>query len=175
MQSGKKAVESMKESAANVAASAKAGMDKTKATVQEKMEKVTAHDPLAKEIAEEKKQAKIHEAELNKQEAREHNAAVRQAATAAAGTHGTHPTTHPTATYSTSGAHGYTTGTQQMSALPGHGTGQPTGPFVEGVVGAHPIGTETGTGRTTTAHNPLVGGRTGYGTQTGTGTGGGHS
>lgn len=37
MQSGKKAMESMKESAANVAASAKAGMDKTKATVQEKV------------------------------------------------------------------------------------------------------------------------------------------
>ena len=37
MQSGKNAMESMKESAANVAASAKAGMDKTKATVQEKV------------------------------------------------------------------------------------------------------------------------------------------
>lgn len=37
MQSGKKAMESVKESAANVAASAKAGMDKTKATVQEKV------------------------------------------------------------------------------------------------------------------------------------------
>ncbi|KGN54793.1 hypothetical protein Csa_011934 [Cucumis sativus] len=170
MQSGKKAVESMKESAANVAASAKAGMDKTKATVQEKMEKVTARDPLAKEIAEEKKEAKIHEAELNKQEARQHNAAVRQAATgAAAATHGTHPTTHSTATYSTTGAHGYTTGTQQTSALPGHGTGQPTGLVTEGVVGAHPIGTETGTGRTTTAHNPLAGGGTGYGTGTRTG------
>lgn len=140
------------------------------------MEKVTAHDPLAKEIAEEKKQAKIHEAELQKQEARQHNAAVRQSATAAA-THGTHPTTHPTATYSTTGAHGYTTGTQQMSALPGHGTGQPTGGVTEGVVGAHPIGTQTGTGRTATAHNPRVGGATGYGTGTGTGTGtdGGYS
>ena len=37
MQSGKNAMESAKESAANVAASAKSGMDKTKATVQEKV------------------------------------------------------------------------------------------------------------------------------------------
>ena len=37
MQSGKNAVESMKESAANVAASAKSGMEKTKANVQEKV------------------------------------------------------------------------------------------------------------------------------------------
>ncbi|XP_022924969.1 late embryogenesis abundant protein 46 [Cucurbita pepo subsp. pepo] len=171
MQSGKNAMESMKESAANVAASAKAGMDKTKATVQEKMEKVTARDPLAKEIAEEKKQAKIHEAELHKQEAREHNAAMKQATTATA-THGMHPTTHGTATYSTTGAQGYTTGTQQMSAVPGHGTGQPTGQVTEGVVGTHPIGHQTGTGRTTTAHNPNVGGG---GDATRYSTGGGYS
>lgn len=37
MQSGKNATESMKEAAANVAASAKSGMEKTKATVQEKV------------------------------------------------------------------------------------------------------------------------------------------
>lgn len=37
MQSGKNAAESVKESAANVGASARAGMEKTKATAQEKV------------------------------------------------------------------------------------------------------------------------------------------
>ncbi|PNX54414.1 seed maturation protein, partial [Trifolium pratense] len=36
MQAAKKAVENMKETAANMGASAKSGMEKTKATVQEK-------------------------------------------------------------------------------------------------------------------------------------------
>ena len=37
MQGAKKAVESVKETAANIGASAKSGMEKTKATVQEKV------------------------------------------------------------------------------------------------------------------------------------------
>ena len=37
MQAGKNATSSVKETAANVAASAKSGMEKTKATVQEKV------------------------------------------------------------------------------------------------------------------------------------------
>lgn len=37
MQSGKNVMESMKESTANAAASAKSGMEKTKASVQEKV------------------------------------------------------------------------------------------------------------------------------------------
>jgi len=37
MQGGKKAAESVKETASNMGASAKAGMEKTKATVQEKV------------------------------------------------------------------------------------------------------------------------------------------
>jgi uncharacterized protein YbjQ (UPF0145 family) len=37
MQAAKKAVENMKETAANIGASAKSGMEKTKATVQEKV------------------------------------------------------------------------------------------------------------------------------------------
>ena len=37
MQSGRNAMESMKESAANAAASTKSGMEKTKATMQEKV------------------------------------------------------------------------------------------------------------------------------------------
>ncbi|CAA0812699.1 Non-structural maintenance of chromosomes element 4 homolog A [Striga hermonthica] len=60
------------QSAKNVAASAKAGMEKTKATVQEKAEKMTTRDPLQKEMAEEKKEARIHQAELQKQQERAH-------------------------------------------------------------------------------------------------------
>ncbi|KAL7584280.1 11 kDa late embryogenesis abundant protein [Lactuca sativa] len=79
MQTGKNTGSSVKESAANMAASAKAGMEKTKATLQEKGEKMTAHDPMQKEMAREKKEEKKHEAEYEKEAAREHNAAQRQA------------------------------------------------------------------------------------------------
>ncbi|KAI3750177.1 hypothetical protein L2E82_20805 [Cichorium intybus] len=79
-QTGKNTAASAKESAANMAASAKAGMEKTKASLQEKGEKLTAHDPMQKEMAREKKDERKHEAEYEKQAAREHNAAQRQAA-----------------------------------------------------------------------------------------------
>ncbi|OIW13331.1 hypothetical protein TanjilG_02851 [Lupinus angustifolius] len=79
MQGAKKAGESIKETAANIGASAKSGMEKTKATVQEKTEKMTARDPLQKEIATQKKETKMNQAELDKLAAREHNAAVKQA------------------------------------------------------------------------------------------------
>ncbi|KAJ7976009.1 18 kDa seed maturation protein, partial [Quillaja saponaria] len=173
MQSGKNATESIKETAANVAASAKSGMDKTKATVQEKMERVTAHDPLQKEMATQKKEHKINQAELNKQDARQHNAAAKQAGSAGTGGgYGTHHTgVTDTTTYSTTGTTGQPTGTHQMSAMPGYGTGQPMGGNVtEGVVGSHPIGTHTGTGRTT-AHNTRKPG-THTGNEGGYGTGG---
>ncbi|KAF5750670.1 18 kDa seed maturation protein [Tripterygium wilfordii] len=165
-------MQNIKETAANVAASAKSGMEKAKATAQEKVEKAKAHDPLQKEMATQKKEDRINEAGLNKQEARTHNAAVKQGVQS----HG--PTGMPTSgaggyttgapgttTYSTTGAHGQGTGAHQMSALPGHGIGQPHGQVTEGEVGSHPIGTNTGTGRTT-AHNTGVGGTdaTGYGT-----------
>ncbi|KAM1306389.1 hypothetical protein ACFX2H_008783 [Malus domestica] len=52
MQSGKNA---MKEAAANVAASAMSGMEKTKATVQEKVEKMKSSDPVEKDMAAERK------------------------------------------------------------------------------------------------------------------------
>lgn len=42
----------------------------------EQGERMTAHDPLQKEMATEKKEAKIHEAERRKHEERRHNAAV---------------------------------------------------------------------------------------------------
>ncbi|WJX17701.1 hypothetical protein P8452_07585 [Trifolium repens] len=77
MQAAKKAVENMKETAANIGASAKSGMEKTKATVQEKTEKMRASDPIQKEMATEKKEERIHQAETEKQEAREHNAAAK--------------------------------------------------------------------------------------------------
>jgi len=42
----------------------KEGMDKAKASAQEKVEKVTAHNPADKEIAREKKDVKQTEAEM---------------------------------------------------------------------------------------------------------------
>ncbi|KAL7098037.1 hypothetical protein ACP275_10G180500 [Erythranthe tilingii] len=73
-------MQSAKETASNVAASAKAGMEKTKATMQEKGERMTTRDPLQKEMATEKKDERKYGAELEKQEACEHNAAAKQAA-----------------------------------------------------------------------------------------------
>lgn len=133
------------------------------------MEKVTAKDPIQKDMATQKKEERIADAELNKREAHDHNAAVRHGAAPAGSTgYGTGPTGYTTAgagtaTHSTTGATGQPTGFHQMSALPGHGTGQPTGQVVEGVETAHPIGINTGTGRTT-AHNTHLGGNApGYG------------
>nr|AAG15417.1 seed maturation protein [Glycine tomentella] len=162
MQGGKKAGESIKETAANIGASAKAGMEKTKATVQEKAERMTARDPMQKEFATQKKEAKINQAELDKQAARQHNTAAKQSATAGHMGHGHHATGTGTgtATYSTTGEYGQSMGAQQTSAMPtGHGT--------EGVVGSHPIGTNRGPGGTGTAHNTRAGGNPndyGYGT-----------
>lgn len=116
---------------------------------------MTARDPVQKEMATEKKQAKINQAELDKQAAREHNTAAKQSATA--GHMGTGTGTG-SATYSTTGTYGQPMGAHQTSALPGHGTGQPTGHVTEGVVGSHPIGTNRGTDGTATAHNTRVGG-----------------
>ncbi|CAJ1908894.1 unnamed protein product [Sphenostylis stenocarpa] len=160
MQGGKKVGESMKETASNIGASAKAGLEKTKATVQEKAERMTARDPLQKEMATDKKEARVTQAELDKQAAREHNAAAKQSATAGhmGQGHYTTGTGTGTATYSTTGGHGHLPGVHQTSAMPGHGTGQPTGHVTEGVVGSHPIGTNRGPGGTATAHNTRAGG-----------------
>lgn len=129
---------------------------------------MTARDPVEKEIAREKKEVRLTQAELDKQAAREHNAATRVEKNAGFGSHTGYTTTGTeTATYSTTGVTGHTTGAHQMSALPGHGTGQPTGQVVEGAVGSHPVGINTGTGPTTAAHNTRVegtGGAQGYGT-----------
>ncbi|EPS73164.1 hypothetical protein M569_01597, partial [Genlisea aurea] len=67
-------MQSAKETASNIAASAKAGMEKSKAIAHEKAEKMTTTDPIKKDIAEQRKEERIHHAQLQKQEARHHNA-----------------------------------------------------------------------------------------------------
>ncbi|XP_059646392.1 11 kDa late embryogenesis abundant protein-like [Cornus florida] len=149
MQAAKNAAASVKETAANVAASAKAGMDKTKATMQEKVEKMSAHDPVEKDMAAQRKEEKIEQAELNKLEAREHNAASKQAA-AAGGTQSyttgvtgaAHQTPATTGGAALAAAH-------QTPSIHLTAAGQ-TGHVTEGVVGSqqYPVGANTGTGRT---------------------------
>ncbi|XP_057982526.1 11 kDa late embryogenesis abundant protein [Malania oleifera] len=179
MQAGKNAAATVKESVANVGASAKSGLEKTKAAVQEKVDKMTAHDPVEKEVATQKKEERIEQAELNKREERENNAAARQAS---AGTHGTATTTGshlasgttPTHTYSTTGTQGQTTGRHEMSAVPGHGAGQPAGSVTEGVPKSHPVGINTETGGTVGENSLAEGTAGGCGSSaaTGYGTGG---
>ncbi|XVF07354.1 hypothetical protein REPUB_Repub06bG0131000 [Reevesia pubescens] len=160
----------IKEKAANIAASAKAGMEKTKATVEEKVEKATAGDPMQKEMASQKKEERIRQAELEKQEARQHSAAAKQSGRddgyTAAGT-GAY-TAGGTHTYSTTGERGQPTGARQMSALPGHGTGQPAGQLVEGRAEAHPVGTNPGVGGSMFHNTRVEGNPHGYGTTGGT-------
>ncbi|KAE8125352.1 hypothetical protein FH972_020171 [Carpinus fangiana] len=127
MQAGKNAVATAKESVANINASAKAGLEKTQATLDGKvyiyiyvcffiMENMKAHDTAQKEMATRKKEERITQIELEEKQARACNAATKEMGNAGTG--------HPT-------------GTHPISALPGHGGGQP-------VVGSHPIGTDTG-------------------------------
>ncbi|KAI3917777.1 hypothetical protein MKW92_019044 [Papaver armeniacum] len=78
MQTGRNTAASAKEAASNVAASAKSGLDKTKVTMQEKGEKMTAHDPIEKDMATQRKEEKKHEAEMNKQMTHEENEASKQ-------------------------------------------------------------------------------------------------
>ncbi|XP_010423305.1 PREDICTED: 18 kDa seed maturation protein-like [Camelina sativa] len=168
-------MQSMKETASNIAASAKSGMDKTKATLEEKAEKMKTRDPLQKHMATQVKEDKINLAEMQKRETYEHNAAMKEAAGPGIGTGTGTGLGLGSATHSTTGQVGHGTGTHQMSALPGHGTGQLTDRVVEGTAATNPIGRDTGTGRTT-AHNTHVGGggTTGYGPGP-YGTGGGYS
>jgi hypothetical protein len=121
------------------------------------MENMKAHDTEQKEMATRKKDERITQIELEEKQAHACNAATKE--TGKAGT-------------------GHPTGTHPISALPGHGGGQP-------VVGSHPVGTDTGTGtcQSTGDHlisdipehgsgQPVVGSHpVGNGTDTGTGTG----
>ncbi|CAN1144426.1 18 kDa seed maturation protein [Linum perenne] len=207
----------VKETASNIGASAKSGMDKTKAVVQEKVDKATAHNPVTKGMATGKKNAKMTEAEAEKQEAKMQNAAAKQGeqvekvtsrdpvqkdlatqkkdarmaeaeamkrdakfhnaatkqgeqvfGTGHGGDYNTGVSTGETFSHSTTGQTGRPMGAHQMSAMPGHGTGQPYGGHVdEGVVKAHP----TGLPGEQTGHNTRTGG-TGTGNLPGYGTGG---
>nr|CAH0117516.1 late embryogenesis abundant group 1 protein [Pisum sativum subsp. elatius]CAH0117542.1 late embryogenesis abundant group 1 protein [Pisum fulvum] len=97
-------MEKTKETAANIGASAKSGLEKTKANVQEKTERMTAHNPLEKELATQKKDERVAQAELDKQAARQHNAAATAGNTLGQGRH------HTTGTGGNPNATGYGTG-----------------------------------------------------------------
>ncbi|ONK81844.1 uncharacterized protein A4U43_C01F33450 [Asparagus officinalis] len=84
-------MQAAKEKASNVAASAVAGAEKTKATVQEKVDKMKAHDQADKAAAEQRKEERKQEAEAKKEIRKDENAEAR--ATAQSGVH------HATAGY----------------------------------------------------------------------------
>ncbi|KAL0334229.1 UNVERIFIED_CONTAM: Late embryogenesis abundant protein 46 [Sesamum angustifolium] len=155
-------MQSAKETASNVAASAKSGMEKTKATVQEKAERMTTRDPIQKDMATQKKEERILEAERQKQEAREHNAAARQTGGGAYGEGYTTGTTGGT----TGGVlgHDYTTGTGGTGAGGYTAEGGLGSDYPQGTMGGM-TGTGTGAGRMR-HQDPSTGGgaRTGHGT-----------
>ncbi|KAK4725538.1 hypothetical protein R3W88_028317 [Solanum pinnatisectum] len=182
-------MEAAKKTAANVAASANSGMEKTKAVVTEKAEKLTTSDPVQRQMATEKKEQRIHQAEMDKLAAQEQNAASRQAAA-------TGGTTAYTATgggvgldHTTTGTHGMTAGHTGLGHTTGthgitpshtgldHTTGTGITPGDTGL--GHTIGTHgitpshTGLGHTTGTHDVTPGQTTGV---TGThGTAAGHA
>ncbi|KAL9240159.1 hypothetical protein vseg_014409 [Gypsophila vaccaria] len=79
MQTGKKAIETVKEKALNAGVSAKSGIEKTKATLQEKVDKMRAHNDYEKGLATVCKQERIVEAENRKQQALAHKEAQKEA------------------------------------------------------------------------------------------------
>ncbi|XP_073273694.1 uncharacterized protein [Primulina huaijiensis] len=123
-------MQAAKETAANVTASARSGMDKTKASVQGKAEEMKTRDPLQKEMAAQKKEAKIQEAEREKQGAVQQNNLARHEAEAGGFGHG----------YTTTG--GGTTGTGGN-----HHAAHTAGGAVPGGAGHVGGGHLTGTGR----------------------------
>ncbi|XP_052166253.1 11 kDa late embryogenesis abundant protein [Oryza glaberrima] len=136
MQAGKNAMQSTKEAAANVGASARAGMDKSRAAVQGQVEKATARNAADEDAAEVRRQERVQAAEEEKQHAMAANAAAKERATGGAGAY------HPS-----QGA----PGVDPRAA-------QPTGGHVQdGVAESRPVGTATGTARPSAAHNPHVG------------------
>ena len=103
------------------------------------MERITARDPLQKELATEKKEERKTQAESERQQARQHNTAAKQMESTPAGVH----TGYTTTTGAGGTTAGHKTGTHHMSAMPGHRTGQGQLGQVthEGVVEeSHPIG-----------------------------------
>ncbi|CAN6181772.1 unnamed protein product [Urochloa humidicola] len=85
MQGGRSAsaVESAKEAAANVGASAWARKEKAKAVVQEKAAKARARDPAEKAAADARMEERVRGVEANKQGAMRRNAATKERASAA--------------------------------------------------------------------------------------------
>ena len=158
-------MQGLKDTAANIAASAVSGMEKTKATVQEKVENMSSHDPEQREMARERKEERITQAELDKQEAKQYRAAASKYAASATGgqgyytgeaTDGYMTSGHDTRTHSATEDTGYPMGAHQMSAMPGQRTGQPYGGQVEeGMVSTYPGGLS---GDSTTGHNTRAGG-----------------
>ncbi|XP_073158128.1 uncharacterized protein [Henckelia pumila] len=137
-------MQSAKESAANVAASARSGMEKTKATVLEKAEQIKTRDPMMKDMATQKKEAKIQQAEREKQGAVQQNRLAKHEG--AAGGYG----------------HGFTAIGDTATGTGGHNNLNPVG------TGGHhnPLGTgHTATGTGGHGHlNPLGAGHTATGT-----------
>ncbi|CAL5011735.1 unnamed protein product [Urochloa decumbens] len=142
MQAGKSAMEATKEAAANLGASANAGMQKTRATVQGQVEKATAHNASDKAAVEANQRERVRAAEEEKQAAMRANAAAKKRA---AGAHPSH------------GAPGIADASAAHQGQPGHG-GAPVGGHVEAGVGeTRPVARATGTTRTSAAQNPHVG------------------
>ncbi|CAI9787568.1 unnamed protein product [Fraxinus pennsylvanica] len=151
-------MQSAKETAANVTASAKSGLEKTKATAQEKAGKMTTRDPVQKEIATEKKEAKIQEAERQKHEMREAAKAGRTTG------HG----------YTAGGTTGHSTGIHDATGYPTTATDYtdiartdyPSGTTTQGVIGSqYPPGTNTGGGGRVGVQDPNAPRGTGAGYQ----------
>ncbi|GKB00971.1 18 kDa seed maturation protein, partial [Tanacetum coccineum] len=65
-----------KETAANIAASALSGKEKTNAVLDEKVEKISTNDPIEKDMVTLRKENRIRLAELRKQEAYTQNTAA---------------------------------------------------------------------------------------------------
>ncbi|XP_066325747.1 11 kDa late embryogenesis abundant protein-like [Miscanthus floridulus] len=143
MQAGKTAMEATKEAAANLGASANAGMQKTRAAVQGQVEKATAHNASDRAVAEANQRERVRAAELEKQDAMRANEAAKERATGAA-----------TYQHPSQGAPGIVDASRQ-----GYGGGAaPEGGHVEAGVGeTRPIARATGTARPSAAHNPHVG------------------
>jgi len=140
MQDGKTAMEATKEAAANVGASANAGMQKTRAAVQGQVEKATAHNASDRATAEANQRDRVPDAELEKQDAVRANAAAKERATGAAAYQ------HPS-----QGAPGIVDASRQGY---GGGGAAPAGGHVEDGVGeTRPIARATGTARPSAARD----------------------
>ncbi|KAI9154482.1 hypothetical protein LWI28_026929 [Acer negundo] len=111
MQSGKNVAESVKESAANAAASAKAGMEKAKAVAQEKAERMKTRNPAEKETATMKKEEKKTQAQLNQEQAHLHNEEAKRMAQS-----GAHPG-YKTRGATTAATDAPLTGSEEFSAF----------------------------------------------------------